>query len=361
MLLLGRAIQGIGAGGIFPVATAFIGDIFSPENRGGAMGILSSVWGLSGVLGPILGGLLLNFVWQWLFIINIPLSIAVILGSYYILPKSVKKLKYSFDWTGIIILGLLATSLSIGINQINTNNFMASLSSLYVWPFLASSVILLPILWKVETKAQDPLIPIKLLKNKEVKLVSSIMIGTGIIQASTVFIPALVIVALSFSTTNASLMLLPIVLTMALSAPIIGKLLDKFGSRNIMFIGAFTMVIGLFMLGMFSTSFYVFIFAGILIGVGLSTSIGSPPRYIMLLESPPKERASGQAIINIITSVGQLIGGALLGAFIGSFTGKLIGYQYAYIFIAFIAIAMTILTINLKNKQEQLKTMKNEL
>jgi MFS family permease len=96
MLLLGRAIQGIGAGGIFPVATAFIGDIFSPENRGGAMGILSSVWGLSGVLGPILGGLLLNFVWQWLFIINIPLSIAVILGSYYILPKSVKKLKYQF-------------------------------------------------------------------------------------------------------------------------------------------------------------------------------------------------------------------------------------------------------------------------
>jgi MFS family permease len=100
------------------------------------------------------------------------------------------------------------------------------------------------------------------------------------------------------------------------------------------------MVIGLFMLLLCSPqSFYVFIFAGILIGVGLSTSIGSPPRYIMLLESPPKERASGQAIINIITSVGQLIGGALLGAFIGSFTGKLIGYQYAYIFIAFIAIS----------------------
>jgi MFS family permease len=143
-----------------------------------------------------------------------------------------------------------------------------------------------------------------------------------------VFIPALVIVALSFSKTGASLML-PIVVTMALGAPIVGRLLDKFGSRNIMFIGAFIIVIGLFIIGMFSKSFYLFIFAGILIGVGLSTSIGSPPRYIMLLESPPQDRASGQAIINIITSIDQLIGGALIGAFIGSFTGELIGYQYA--------------------------------
>ncbi|MGZ7120203.1 MAG: MFS transporter, partial [Methanobacterium sp.] len=69
MLLLGRAIQGVGAGGIFPVANAFIGDIFPPEKRGGALGIISSIWGLSFVLGPILGGLLLNYVWQWLFII----------------------------------------------------------------------------------------------------------------------------------------------------------------------------------------------------------------------------------------------------------------------------------------------------
>ena len=65
MLLIGRAIQGFGAGGIFPVANAYIGDIFPPEKRGGALGILSSVWGLSFVLGPIMGGLLLNYAWQW--------------------------------------------------------------------------------------------------------------------------------------------------------------------------------------------------------------------------------------------------------------------------------------------------------
>jgi EmrB/QacA subfamily drug resistance transporter len=358
MLLLGRAIQGIGAGGIFPVANAFIGDIFSPEKRGGALGILGSVWGWSSVLGPILGGLLLSYGWQWLFIINLPIAIAVMLGSFYILPEGERNPKINFDWLGLIVLGLLVASLAYGINQIDTSNFMGSLLSLYTWPFLIFSVILLPTLWKIETKAPDPLIQVNLFKSREVKLVNSIMVGTGLIQASTVFIPALVITALSFSSSNASLMLLPIVLTMAIGAPIIGRLLDKFGSRNIMFIGSVVMIIGLFIAGLFPTSFYLFLFGGVLIGVGLSTAIGSPPRYIMLVETPPQERASGQALLNIITSAGQLIGGALIGAFIGSYAGELIGYQYAYIFMGLVAVAITLLTIGLKSKEEQLKTMK---
>ena len=357
MLLLGRAVQGIGAGGIFPVANAFIGDIFPPDKRGGALGILSSVWGLSSVLGPVLGGLLLNYSWQLLFIINLPIAGAVLLGSFYILPKSERNRKIIFDWNGIIVLGITVISLAYGLNQIITNNFLVSLSSLNVWPFLVLSLLLLPILWKVEKRAEDPLIQVDLFASREVKLITSISIGTGLVQASTVFVPAFVIVALSFSTSNASLMLMPIVLTMAIGAPIIGKLLDKFGSRNIMVVGAFNIVIGLFIMGMFSKSFYLFILAGIFIGVGMSTAIGSPPRYIMLIESPPKERASGQALINIITSVGQLMGGALIGAVIGSYAGKIVGYQLAYISIGFVAIAMTILAIGLKNKKAQLKTM----
>jgi MFS family permease len=208
----------------------------------------------------------------------------------------------------------------------------------------------------LELKARDPLIQVDLFRSKEVRLVSGIMIGTGLIQASTVFIPSFVIVALAFSSSNASLMLLPIVMTMAIGAPIIGQLLDRFGSRNIMFTGASIMIIGLFLISTFSESFYLFIFAGVLVGVGMSTAIGSPPRYIMLVESPPKERASGQALINIITSAGQLIGGALIGAVIGSYAGDLAGYEYAFLFMAMVAIIMTILTVGLKSKEEQQKS-----
>nr|WP_319374887.1 MFS transporter [uncultured Methanobacterium sp.] len=356
MLLVGRAIQGLGAGGIFPVANAFIGDIFPPEKRGGALGILSSVWGWSSVMGPLLGGLLLQYGWQWLFIINLPITLAVIVGSIYILPKGERNPEITFDWSGIIVLGALVTFLAYGINQIDTNHFTSSILSWDVLPYLILSVILLPLLWKIEKKVLNPLIQVDLFRNREVRLVNSIMVGTGLVQASTIFIPAFVIVALAFSSQLASFMLVPLVLTMALGAPVIGRLLDKYGSRNIMLIGSLAMAMGLFTLSIFSEKSYILILASILIGVGMSTTIGSPPRYIMLVESPPSERASGQALLNIITSVGQLVGGALVGAFIGSYAGELVGYQYAYIFIGVVAIVMTLLAAGLKSKEEQVKS-----
>lgn len=357
MVLMGRAIQGVGAGGIFPVANAFVGDIFPPEKRGGALGILSSVWGLSGVLGPVLGGLLLDYGWKWLFIINIPICLMVFLGSLNILPRSHRNLEAEFDWPGIIVLGLLVSSLAFGINQLDTTNFLSSLLSFNVLPFIVLSLILALILLKVEMNSRDPLIQIGLFKSREVKLTSGFMIGTGLIQASTVFIPSLVIAALAFSSSDASLMLIPLVLTMGLGAPIIGRLLDKVGSRNIMFMGTIIMIIGLFILSFFPTSFYIFIFASVMVGVGMSTAIGSPPRYIMLVESPPEKRAAGQALINIITSGGQLVGGALIGAVIGSYAGTLMGYEYAFLVMGFVAILMTVLTVGLKSKEEQLKTI----
>jgi EmrB/QacA subfamily drug resistance transporter len=356
MLLFGRAIQGLGAGGIFPVANAFIGDIFPSEKRGGALGILSSVWGWSSVMGPILGGVLLQYGWQWLFIINLPITIMAIVLSLRILPGGERNNNVTFDWWGVLVLGLLVTFLAYGINQINTDTFLTSLLSVDVFPYLLLAVALLPILWKIEKKAQDPLIQVDLFKSREVKLVNSIMVGTGLVQAATVFIPAFIIVALAFSSTGASLMLIPVVLTMAVGAPVVGKLLDKFGSRNIMLIGSLIMASGLLIAGIFARDFYLLILAGVLIGVGMSTTIGSPPRYIMLVETPPRERASGQALLNIITSAGQLVGGALVGAFIGSYNGQLMGYQYAYLFIGLVAIVMAILAVGLKSRKEQIET-----
>lgn len=357
VLLFGRAIQGLGAGGIFPVANAFIGDIFPPENRGSALGILSSVWGWSSVMGPILGGVLLQYGWQWLFIINLPITFMVIVLSIKILPGEERSTNITFDWWGLLVLSLMVTFLAYGINQINTDNFFTSLLSVDVLPYLILAVVLFPVLWKIEKKAQDPLIDVDLFKSREVKLVNSIMVGTGLVQASTVFIPAFIIVALAFSSTGASLMLIPVVLTMAVGAPVVGKLLDNFGSRNIILIGSIVMAIGLFMAGIFSKDFYLLILAGVLIGVGMSTTIGSPPRYIMLAETLPQDRASGQALLNIITSVGQLVGGALVGAFIGSYNGQLIGYQYAYLFIGLVAIIMAIMAIKLKTKEEQVNNV----
>jgi EmrB/QacA subfamily drug resistance transporter len=358
MLLIGRAIQGFGAGGIFPVASAFIGDTFPPEKRGGALGIIGSVWGLSGILGPILGGLLLGYGWEWLFIINIPIAAIVITSSFYILPKTKKIKNVTFDWYGTAILALLVGSLAIGVNQINTSNFMDSLFSIYVWPFLALAVFLVPVLYKIEKNALGFVVQIDLYKSLEVKIATSIAIGTGLCQTAIVFMPALAVVALSLTTSYASLMVIPLVLALGISAPVIGRLLDKYGTKKVMFVGTITLVVGLLMLSFLATSFYLFIVSGIIIGLGLGTVLGSPLRYIMLSESPPKKRAAGQALINFNSSAGQLVGGALIGAIIASQGGSVVGYESAYIFIGLIAIAMVLLSVGLKSRADQLKTMK---
>lgn len=357
-VLVGRAIQGFGAGGIFPVASAFIGDTFPPEKRGGALGIIGSVWGLSGILGPILGAILLNYGWKWLFIINLPIAAVVIVLSFYILPQSRVKKDVSFDWWGTLVFALLVGALALGVNQIDTNNFLSSLSSVYVWPFIILAFLLLPVLVNVGRKAVDPVIQIDLYRSLEVKLATSIAIGTGFCQTAIVFMPSLAVVALSLTTSLASLMVIPLVLALGVSAPIIGRLLDKFGTKIVMMAGIFILGTGLFCLSFTATSFYLFIISGVVVGLGLGAVLGSPLHYIMLSESPPDKRAAGQALINFNASAGQLVGGVLIGAVIGSEGGKLFGYQSAYIVIGFLAIVMFLLTFGLKNRSDQLKTMR---
>jgi MFS family permease len=87
-LLAGRAIQGLGAGGVFPVASTVIGDTFPPERRGGALGLIGAVFGIAFLVGPILGGVLLLLSWHWLFLINLPIAAGVIVAGARLLPAS---------------------------------------------------------------------------------------------------------------------------------------------------------------------------------------------------------------------------------------------------------------------------------
>lgn len=154
-------------------------------------------------------------------------------------------------------------------------------------------------------------------------------------------------------------MVIPLVLALGVSAPVIGRLIDKFGTRIVMISGTMILVVGLILLSFFANNFYLFILSGIIIGLGMGTVIGSPLRYIMLSETPPPQRAAGQALINFNASAGQLVGGTLIGAVIASQGGKIAGYESAYIIIGGIAIIMFLLTFGLKKRTQQLAAIKN--
>ncbi len=357
-IFLGRIIQGFGCGGIFPVGGAFIGDAFPLEERGKALGILGSVFGISAIGGPLVGAALIPYGWNWCFTINIPISIFIILFALYILPDAENKRKLKIDYPGILILSLLSIFLAYGLNQIDSSNFISSLLSSKVLPFLLIFIILIPIFFRVEKKAEESIVAIHMLKNKEIRIACVETLAYGIIYSSAIFIPSLVILSMGLNDQLASLMLIPILGANAVAAPILGKILDSTGSRKIMMVGTILLTIGLIAIAIYPNNFLLFIIAGCLVGVGLVTIIGAPVRYIVLSEAKPTERGAGQAIVNMLSSAGQLIGGALIGGIIASFAG-IMGYKISLILASAVAFIAFLFTLKLKSRDEQIETMKS--
>ena len=185
-IFLGRMIQGFGCGGLFPVAGAFIGDAFPLKERGKALGIIGSVFGISAIGGPLVGAALIPFGWNWCFTINIPISIFLVIFAYYILPSDENTTKLKIDYLGIILLSLLAIFLAYGLNQIDSSNFINSLISVNVAPFLIMFIVLIPIFLKIEKRAEESIVAIHMLKNKEIRIACIETLSYGIIYSSVI-------------------------------------------------------------------------------------------------------------------------------------------------------------------------------
>ena len=357
-IFLGRIIQGFGCGGIFPVAGAFVGDAFPLNERGRALGILGSVFGISAIGGPLVGAVLIPYGWNWCFTINIPISIFLIIFAWHILPDSEYERMLKIDYLGIVVLSLLAVFLAYGLNQIDSSNFINSLLSINVLPFLLLFIILIPIFLKIERRAEESIVPIHMLKNREITIACIETLCYGIIYSSVIFVPSLVILSMGLNDQMASLMLIPILGANAIAAPILGRILDSTGSRKLMSIGTLILAAGLIAIAVYPNNLIFFIIAGCLVGVGMVTIIGAPLRYIVLSEAKPYERGAGQAIVNMLSSAGQLIGGALIGGIIASFSG-ILGYKISLILAAAVSFIAFLFTLKLKGRDEQMATMKS--
>ncbi len=356
VLLFGRAVQGLGASGIFPVASAVIGDTFPPERRGSALGLIGAVFGIAFLVGPILAGALLAFFsWHWLFLINLPIAGIVIGMAWTILPAARPAQQRRFDFVGMTILGVMLAALTFGINQIDTKD-LASVATLNVLPFLLIAVLLLPVFIHIESRSASPVLRISLFKSRQIALVSLLAAGAGLGEASVVFVPALVVAAFGVTNSVASFMLLPAVLAMAVGSPSAGRMLDRIGSRWVMIVGNALVAIGMFVVALVGTHLEFFYLSAIFVGLGLGILLGAPLRYIMLNEAPASERASAQGILTLNTSVGQMLGGAMVGAIAASFGGGGSGFATAFLVVGVIAMLLTAVAFALKSQAEERAT-----
>jgi EmrB/QacA subfamily drug resistance transporter len=356
MVLAGRAVQGLGAGGVFPVASAVIGDTFPPDKRGSALGLIGAVFGIAFLIGPVLAGVMLKFLpWQWLFIVNLPIALIVIIAAMRLLPSAGAIKQKSFDFVGIIVLSVGLAALAYGINQMDTKQF-ASLLSMNVLPFLVIAVVSVPTLIYIERRAENPIIDMNLFRSRQVAVVSLVAGGAGFAESSIAFVPALLVAAFSVTNSDASFMLLPSVLAMAVGSPMAGKMLDKYGSRTVLLVGSGLTAAGMFVVTLASSGLVFFYAAAILIGLGLGALLGAPLRYVMLSEASAAQRAAAQGILTLNTSVGQLVGGALVGAVAASFGGGISGYATAFLAVGIVMAVTVVLTLGLKGQADEKAT-----
>ena len=364
-VLAGRAIQGFGAGGIFPVASAVIGDTFPAEKRGRPLGLIGAVFGLAFIIGPILGGVLLLVGWQWLFIINLPIAAVVIWMSRGLLPSKRISDGSTFDAAGMVVLALLLASLAFGISQIDTSQFLTSLSRLEVWPFLVLTGILAVVFVFIERSALNPILRLDLFKNRQMALAYGLSAGAGFGEAGLIFMPALALAALAYmgvTKSSASFLLMPVVVAMGIGSPLIGRMLDEMGSKTVIVAGTITLAVGMFLLGNFSSSLALFIISGLLIGLGLSALLGAPLRYIMLNEASVADRSSAQGVITLFGSIGQLLAASVIGAVAASSGGGASGFSQAYLVTGCISLLLVLVALGLKNRTAERASVKqNEI
>ena len=354
-LLIGRAVQGFGSSGIFPVASAVIGDIFPPEKRGRTLGMIGAVFGIAFIIGPVIAGvLLLWFDWNALFLVNLPIAAVVIFYSWRLLPSKRSLLKPHFDWMGMILIAVLVSSFAYGINNIEASDGFKGIFSIEVYPFLIITIITLLLFIFIERRSPSPVVKIQLFDVKQIRIVGIVAFGTGIIQAVTIFVPELAVNVFGVSTSEASFMLIPFVLAIAIGSPLAGRLIDKIGSRSIVMAGLLFAGSGLIIFYLDSTSKVNFYTAGILMGLGSAMLQGSALRYIMLNEVQSSDRALGQGIITLFTSTGQMTGATLIGIIVASFTIRADGYSQSFMVIAIIAFSVFLISFRLKSRIEEL-------
>lgn len=333
LLLLGRSVQGFGGGGIFPVAAATIGDVVAPEKRGAALGALGAVIGVAFIIGPILGSILIPYGWNWLFLINLPIAVLIVVFALRILPKGGEASTRRIDLPGILLLSSFLASFSLTVNSLDLAHGLGGLGANGVPLWAGLSLILLILTLIVERRSDHPLLPRSLFAKSRLNIAWAIGAATGFAEASLTFIPTLAMLAntdTGLSASTAGYLLLPLVLALSVASPLAGRALDRFGSRRVMIAGSSLMTLGFVGIAVFASSLGLLIAASVLVGAGLAALLGAPLRYLVLAETTESERTVAQGLANMATSVGLAVGAAAIGAFAASGGGGAAGYTQAF-------------------------------
>ena len=307
-LIGARALQGLGAGALVPLAMTIIGDIFTLEERAKMQGLFSGVWGISSIFGPLAGGFITDQLsWRWVFLINLPVGIAAAIIIGVALKEPPRHERPSIDYLGAIVLTGACTLLLLVLGDTRSS---------WTIPLVALVVALLLWFLRIERRARDPIVPLGLFRNRIIAVAVTVGFLAGIAMfAAITFVPLLAQGVLGTTATQAGSFLTPLMLSWVLMSIVGGRLLIRFGTRVLVVGGLVLMLIGFGALATFTrdTPRPLMIVELIFIGAGLG--------LVMLTLLIASQHSVAREQLGITTSLNQFsrsIGGALGVAIMGA-------------------------------------------
>jgi len=318
-LIAFRAIQGLGAGTIMATAFAIIGDVFPPAQRARWAGLMTGVFAVASVAGPLIGGYITdNLNWRWVFYVNLPLG-AVALSVFFLVMPSVRAgARHQLDYWGVTMLILAVVPLLLAFSWANEQYPWLSPQIIGLLAFAALAGLTFAV---VEMRAAEPILPPALFRHPIFLVSAAVTFLTGMAMfGSIVYLPLFVQGVLGSSATNSGLVIMPMMLSLSITAAIVGQILGRWGRYRIIAVaGLAVMAGGMFLMsGMDVTSTNAIATRNmIVIGIGLGATM---PIFILVVQNalPYQMLGTSTAAIQFFRSVGGTMGVAIMGSLVNS-------------------------------------------
>ena len=305
-LIAFRAVQGLGAGAIFTVTYTIVGDIFTAEESTKIQGGISTVWGIASLVGPFLGGFLIeNLSWNWIFFINLPFGIISIILLQKNLIETFDRKKHKIDYVGTLLFSSAIIIFLLGSLSGGKKNIII---------FLIVTIVILILFYYVEKKAQEPIIPFEIFTKNSTIVNTISFLASGILIGADVYLPIYMQNVLGFGATISGLSMAPMSVAWLLSSFILSKAIPKYGERIVIATSSLILLISCVFVSTLSIESQLIsvIVYGFIMGFGFGGAFTT--LTIMVQQSVGyNKRGAATAVNSLVRTLGQTIGVSIFG------------------------------------------------
>jgi EmrB/QacA subfamily drug resistance transporter len=314
-----RALQGVAGGLIMAVVFTVVGDLFPPATRGRYIGLFSGIWALSSMIGPALGGWITDqYSWRWIFYVNLPVGAVALTVLYLAFPHvrpQVMHRKIDFLGAGALILFLIP--LLLGLVGANTEGW----TSPKVILELIFSMVMMIVLYSIEKRATEPIVPPALLQNPEIRTATFIIACAAMGMFSVVlFVPLFIQTVLGVSATRAGALYTPLLLCMSTTSALSGQLVSRTGRYKIFAnVGLCTVTLAMLAFATYNNHTSLPTIVATIAAVGIGLGMTMPVCALIVQNAAPLNMiGAATALSQFWRSIGATLGSAVMGSLMQS-------------------------------------------